>query len=86
MKVRVRLFAGLADIVGARTVEVDLQNGATVGDLRAALARAYPAVAPFMSTLVCAVNEEYVPSDRHVSEGDDVALIPPVSGGAPCSL
>lgn len=85
MKVRVRLFAGLTDLVGARTVEVDLHNGATVGDLREALARQYPQVAPFMATLVCAVNEEYVPSDRRVSEGDEVALIPPVSGGATCS-
>lgn len=85
MKVKVRLFAGLADLVGARTVEVELHNGATVGDLREALARQYPAVAPFMATLVCAVNEEYVPSGQRVSEGDEIALIPPVSGGAGCS-
>jgi molybdopterin converting factor subunit 1 len=85
MKVKVRLFAGLADLVGARMVEVDLRNGATVADLREELARQYPAVAPFMATLVCAVNEEYVPSDQRVSEGDEIALIPPVSGGARCS-
>jgi molybdopterin converting factor subunit 1 len=85
MKVKVRLFAGLADLVGARMVEVDLRNGATVADLREELARRYPAVAPFMATLVCAVNEEYVPSDQRVSEGDEIALIPPVSGGARCS-
>lgn len=85
MRVNVRLFAGLTDLVGARTVELELNDGATVADLREALRRQYPAVAPFMATLVCAVNEEYVPSGHRVAEGDEIALIPPVSGGAACS-
>jgi len=82
MKVSVRLFAGLHDLVGRREVELELVEGATVADLREQLASQYPAVVPLMSTLVCAVDEEYVPNEHRLSPGDQVALIPPVSGGS----
>ena len=82
MKVSVRLFAGLHDIVGRREVELELLDGATVADLRSQLGSRYPAVVPFMSTLVCAVNEEYVNNEYRLSPNDQVALIPPVSGGS----
>jgi molybdopterin synthase catalytic subunit len=82
VKVSVRLFAGLHDIVGRREVELELIDGATVADLRSQLGSRYPAVVPFMSTLVCAVNEEYVNNDYRLSPNDQVALIPPVSGGS----
>jgi len=81
MKVSVRLFAGLHDLVGRREVEMELVEGATVADLREQLASQYPAVVPLMNTLVCAVDEEYVPNEHRLSPGDQVALIPPVSGG-----
>jgi len=81
MRVSVRLFAALHDLVGQREVDLELVDGATVADLRDQLASTYPAVVPFMSTLVCAVNEEYVSSEHRLSPGDQVALIPPVSGG-----
>jgi len=82
VRVSVRLFAGLHDLVGHREVELELLEGATVADLREQLVSQYPAVAPLMSTLVCAVNEEYVPNEYRLSPGDRVALIPPVSGGS----
>ena len=82
MKVSVRLFAGLHDLVGRREVELELVDGATVADLREQLASQYPAVVPLMNTLVCAVDEEYVPNEHRLSPGDQVALIPPVSGGS----
>jgi molybdopterin synthase catalytic subunit len=82
VRVSVRLFAGLHDLVGRREVELELVEGATVADLREQLASQYPAVAPLMSTLVCAVNEEYAPNEHRLSPGDQVALIPPVSGGS----
>jgi molybdopterin converting factor subunit 1 len=82
VRVSVRLFAGLHDLVGRREVELELVEGATVADLREQLVGQYPAVAPLMSTLVCAVNEEYVPNDHRLGPGDQVALIPPVSGGS----
>jgi molybdopterin converting factor subunit 1 len=82
MKVHVRLFAGLHDLVGRRNLALDLPDGATVADLHTQLAREYPAVTPFLRTLACAVGEDYVAMDQPLREGDDVALIPPVSGGS----
>jgi molybdopterin converting factor subunit 1 len=82
VRVSVRLFAGLYDLVGRREVELELADGATVADLREQLVSQYPTVTPFMSTLVCAVDEEYVPNGHRLSPGDQVALIPPISGGS----
>jgi molybdopterin converting factor subunit 1 len=79
--VNVRLFAGLRDLVGARDIQLSLREGATVADLRSRLGEEYPAVQAFLPTLVCAVDEEYVPSEHRLRDGDMVALIPPVSGG-----
>ena len=82
MKVNVRLFAGLHDLLGKRDVVLELAEGATVLQLREQLADEYPIVRPYLTTLVCAVGEEYVPEEHRLQEGDDVALIPPVSGGS----
>ena len=82
MKVSVRLFAGLKDLVGSRDIEMELSDGATVGDLRQQLSAQYPAVTPFLPTLVCAVEDEYVTEEHRLAEGADVSIIPPVSGGA----
>jgi molybdopterin converting factor subunit 1 len=79
--INVRLFAGLHDLVGKRDVVLDLPDGATVEQLRDRLGEEYPIVQPFLMTLVCAVDEEYVPPEYVLHEGEDVALIPPISGG-----
>ena len=81
MNVSVRLFAGLHDLIGQRQVQMKLPEGATISDLRQLLSSQYPVIVPFLNTLVCAVNEEYMPSEHRLREGDEVALIPPVSGG-----
>ena len=74
MSVRVRLFAGLRERAGWSQREVD---AATVADVWPALELgAEPA------GLLYAVNKEYAPRDRALADGDEVALIPPVSGGA----
>ena len=82
MKINVRLFAGLHDLVGKRELSLELEEGATVSALREQLCNEYPVVRPYVVTLVCAVDEEYVPSEHTLREGDEVSLIPPVSGGA----
>ncbi len=79
--VSVRLFAGLHDLIGKREVTLELPEGATIGHLRDKLGEEYPVVQAFLSTLVCAVDEEYVPSEHVLRPGEDVALIPPISGG-----
>lgn len=79
--INVRLFAGLRETVGQRTIDVDVPEGATVAVLCERIGDAYPLVRPFLSTVVCAVGEEYVPGSHILRAGDAVALIPPVSGG-----
>lgn len=79
--VSIRLYAGLRDLVGARDIEMELPPGATVELLRSRFGERYPAVEPLLPSLVCAVDEEYVPPEHVLRDGDHVALIPPVSGG-----
>jgi molybdopterin converting factor subunit 1 len=79
--VRVLLFAALREAAGARELTVTLPEGATVADLRAELAEAYPALAPLLPNSGVAVNQELAEPDAPLRPGDEVALIPPVSGG-----
>jgi molybdopterin converting factor small subunit len=69
-------------MIGKRDVTLEMPDGATIAQLRDRLGEEYPVVQPFLTTLVCAVDEEYVPSEHVLQEGEDVALIPPISGGA----
>jgi molybdopterin synthase catalytic subunit len=82
VKVSLLLFAALRDAVGERTLCLELAEGATVNDLKHQLAARYPRVEPMMKTVVCAIDDEYVKSEARLCEGAEVALIPPVSGGA----
>jgi molybdopterin synthase catalytic subunit len=82
MKVTLRLFAGLRDLLGERQICLELPEGATISDLREQLGRRYPAVEPYLHTTACAIREEFVPRGHRLRDGDDVAIIPPVSGGA----
>lgn len=81
MRVEVRLFAVAGDLAGRRTVEVELPAGATVADLRRALTGQWPALEALGPRLLIAVNQDYAPDDRVLAPGDEVAGIPPVSGG-----
>ena len=83
-KVQVRLlfFASIQDIVGARRIDVDIPSGSTVGVLLATLEQRYPRIAGYRSVLLTSVNEEYASSDTTIADGDEVAIFPPVSGGA----
>jgi MoaE-MoaD fusion protein len=77
MRVTVRLFAGLREHAGTGRRDVDLGEGARVEDVWRALELGDEPVG-----LVFAVNRAYVGRDQALAEGDEVALIPPVSGGA----
>src|SRR3954452_2173981 len=82
MDVTVRLFASLRQHAGAGTVALQLGDGATVADaieqLRGGALSGLPEDAPF----VAAVAREYVKTDHPLAEGDELALVPPVSGGS----
>lgn len=77
MVVRVRLFAQLRERAGRSELELELPDGARVADALAAvgeLAGGLP--------LVMAVNREYASEDRRLEPSDELALVPPVSGGS----
>jgi molybdopterin synthase catalytic subunit len=76
MNVRVRLFAGLRERAGTGAVEVDVAEGATVGDVWPLLA-----LGDEPGGLLYARNREYVERSEAVHPGDEIAFIPPVSGG-----
>jgi molybdopterin converting factor subunit 1 len=79
--VSVRLFARFRERAGTEVVSVTLPVGVGVTVLRQELARRWPDLAELVTKAAIAVNEEYVAEDRVIGPGDDVALIPPVSGG-----
>jgi molybdopterin converting factor subunit 1 len=81
MMVTVRLFARARDLAGADTATVHLGSGCTVGELRRRLAEVYPALARLLERSALAVNEEFAEDGLALSEGAEVALLPPVSGG-----
>jgi molybdopterin converting factor subunit 1 len=81
MRVTVRLFARLRELVGSGELPRDVEDHATVAAVWDALARDYPAVAPYAESMSCAVNAEYARMTAPVKEGDEVAFLPPVSGG-----
>ena len=81
MKVSVRLFAGLRERAGTDRLEVELPDGARVADVLAAMAStAVGELRP--RECVVAVNREYAAADEPLRPGDEIALVPPVSGGA----
>ena len=81
MRVSVRLFAGLRERAGGQHVEVELPEGASVADLLAAMAST-PVGALQPGQCVVAINREYAPASARLSADDEIALIPPVSGGS----
>ncbi|HTN77408.1 MAG TPA: MoaD/ThiS family protein [Pirellulaceae bacterium] len=81
MKLRVRLFAVAKELAGSDAIELDIAESATVSDLRAALVEQLPGLASAVRLSMVAVNTEYAPNSLTLSSSDDIALIPPVSGG-----
>lgn len=81
MIVRLRFFASLRERLKASEAERTLADGATIADLWDALCRERPDLQPLSASISFAVNREYVERQHALADGDEVALIPPVSGG-----
>ncbi|MCC7493034.1 MAG: MoaD/ThiS family protein [Fimbriimonadaceae bacterium] len=79
MRIVVRAFAAARELLGAQR-ELDLPAEATVGTAWAALCELQPGLAAFQLRGL-AVNRVYAPAEQPLHEGDEVAVIPPVSGG-----
>jgi molybdopterin converting factor subunit 1 len=75
------LFALYRERAGASIVSVDVPDACTVGELTAAVRADYPRLAPPEVRIVVAVNAEYADDEQVLQPGDEVCLIPPVSGG-----
>ncbi len=82
LRVRIRLFARLRELAGARVVDVEVDRGAVVDDAWRALVVLHPAVAPMRPHVRFAVDGAYVDASAPLADGAEVACIPPVSGGA----
>lgn len=81
MKVRVRLFSVARDIAGFHDRMIELRSSSTAGSVIEMLAESNPRFTEWRRSLRIAVNQHYVSDDHPLSEGDEVAVIPPVSGG-----
>ena len=81
MRVTVRLFARLREIAGWSERVCDVPSGATVESVWQWLVADYPNLAGYERSMSTAVNAEYARPGRTVHDGDEVAFLPPVSGG-----
>lgn len=81
MRVTVRLFARLRDIAGAAQLTRELPAGATAELLWSTLAEEHAGLAAYRDAVSVAVNAEYSKMSRPLADGDEVAFLPPVSGG-----
>jgi len=82
MRVRLLLFAGLREAVGKKEHALELADGGSLADVIAAAERELPEVARYQGRLLVSLNEEPVSLEAPVSDGDEVALLPPLSGGS----
>jgi molybdopterin converting factor subunit 1 len=82
IQVQVRTFASLRQVLGTASLTLDLPPDATVADLLERLSADYPATASYLPTTLVAVNHTYVDRAQPLAPGDEVAIFPPVSGGA----
>jgi molybdopterin synthase sulfur carrier subunit len=80
MKCRIKAFGISREIIGSKILEMELPEGYPVSDFKKDLFLKYPALLDLRSLYV-AVNNEYASEESVLREGDEIALIPPVSGG-----
>lgn len=83
MEIKVLFFASCRDLVGESEMSISVPDCAIVSDLLARLAVAHPRLREMEGSLMVSVNQAYVDRTQQLNDGDEVAFIPPVSGGAP---
>jgi molybdopterin converting factor subunit 1 len=81
MTVTVKLFAAAREMIGSDTVSLELPEGATVADAKHILTQRYPQITGLLSRSVMARKQEYALDMDVVAASDELAVIPPVSGG-----
>jgi molybdopterin converting factor subunit 1 len=81
MRITIRLFGRLRDMAGASELERDVPAGATVASAWTLLASEFPQMAPYARSVSAAVNADFAKMTAPLADGDEVAFLPPVSGG-----
>ena len=81
MHVTIRLFARLREVAGASDLTRSIPDGSTAGDAWQALVAEFPPLADHTRSISVAVNEEYAKPTTALRDGDEIAFLPPVSGG-----
>ncbi len=79
--IEVLLFGAAADRAGTRKVQLAVEGATTLAEVWPLLAEKHPGLSCMRDTLAFAVNGEYAKMDEPVGPGDEVAVLPPVSGG-----
>ena len=82
MRVQILFFGQLKEAAGRERDTLELPEGARVSDLLRRYAEVKPALRPYYDVMAVALNQEYTEAGAALHEGDEVALIPPVSGGS----
>jgi molybdopterin synthase sulfur carrier subunit len=81
MKLNIRLFASLKELIGGSQVSLELKDPCTVSDLLSELFQIYPSVQSFSKAILVSINQEYADPSQPIAPQDEIALFPPVSGG-----
>lgn len=82
MRIRVLFFGILKDVAGRAEESLEVPEGGKLGDVIDEYARRFPRVAEMSASIVLARNEQFAEANTPLAEGDEVALLPPVSGGS----
>lgn len=80
-KIKVRLFANLRELVGEREITITVPGGVTVSYLNNEILNKYPQLKSFSNKFVTSVNCKVTTGDTVITSSDEIALLPPVSGG-----
>ena len=81
MRIKVKFFASYKEAVGTDELDLEMKNGSDVTHLLEAVKALHPAIGELIEPLIVSVNKEYATFDKVLKDGDEVALLPPVSGG-----
>ena len=81
MLVKVKCFAWAYEVTGTDEIEVEMKESAKVSDLREILSQKFPEFSGRMESIAVSINQEFVGEGAIISSSDEIALIPPISGG-----
>jgi MoaD family protein len=81
MKIRAQFYAQLRDLVGSREMDIDLAEGATVGDLLNQIYARQPKLRPHDKSILIGAGVEFVDRNYKLKPGDEISIMPPVQGG-----